>query len=63
MRGPTKRELEEDCESLLDLLDDLLQECAAHGCLHSADLNRRVDEWLEPADGADEDVIEVIPER
>lgn len=64
MRGPTKRELEEDCEALLDLLEDVIHECATQGCLLSADLNQRVDEWLGPLEeGGEEDVIEVIPER
>lgn len=67
-RRPTKkdlesecRRLEDDCDALLDLIEDLLEECATQGCSHSADIRERVDEWLEPGD-ADDDVVEVIPE-
>lgn len=63
MRGPTKKELEEDCESLLDLIEDILDECEAQGCIFSAALNERIDEWMGPSESAEEDVIDVIPER
>lgn len=69
MRTKTKKQLESECEHLgdvcdclLDLIEDILDECEAHGCIHSAAIHERVDEWLEPAD-ADDDVIEVTPER
>lgn len=53
--------LQEDCECLIDLLDDVLAECDESGCLHSAAVIERVDEWLEPPEDED-DVIEVVPE-
>lgn len=63
MRGPTKKELEEDCEALLDLLEDILSECEEQGCMLSAALNERVEEWLGPVETADDDAIDVTPER
>jgi hypothetical protein len=56
------RLLGEECDDLIDLLQDILAECETHGCIHSAAITEAVDDWLEPEDGED-DVIEVTPER
>lgn len=62
MRGPTKKELEDDCEALCDLLEDILDECAVQGCMLSAEINQRVDEWLGPPEDGVEDITEIFPE-
>jgi len=59
----SKRELLEDNEELICLLNDILVCCEEQGCLLPVDLSERVSEFLilEGGDEVDNKVIDIEP--